>query len=79
MDLSGVMFCRVTGKVFLPWGIVKSEELLGLSVEKPKIMHLHCTQTLSFEGGVHYSHDGGVIDVDGGERLVVSHFFKSIS
>ena len=34
MDLAGIMFCRIIGEVFLSWGVVKSEEVLGFSIEK---------------------------------------------
>ena len=79
MYLTGMMFRRIIGKVFLSWGIVESEEVLGFSIKKPKVAHFHCAGALAFDGVVHYPHCGGVVDVDGGERLVVSHFFKSRS
>ncbi len=77
MYVGRVVFRGIIAQVFLPGVIVKFEVLLCFAIKKPKVLHLHCTGALAFDGIVDNANSGSVVYVNWRWWLWVSKFGKS--
>ena len=71
-----VMFTLVVSKVFFPRVIFNVEFTLLNRICNPKESHFHGTRSLAFYCIVGNTDSSGVVAVDGGGRLWVSHFLQ---
>lgn len=72
-------FGLVVAQIFLSWVMPDGENTLCFLTQQPKISHVHGTRTLPLDGIVDDAHGGGVVAVDGGGRLGMSHFLEGKS
>ena len=74
MNLPKVMFGGIIGKIFNAGLVVKLEILLGHLVKQPKILHFHCTRSLSLNRVIHDAYGGSIVAMDWRLRLWVAQF-----
>ena len=72
-------FGLVVAQIFLSWVMPDGQNTLCFLTQQPKISHVHGTRTLPLDGIVDDAHGGGVVAVDGGGRLGMSHFLEGKS
>ena len=72
-------FSLVVAQIFLSWVMPDGQNTLCFLTQQPKISHVHGTRTLPFDGILDDAHGGGVVAVDGGGRLGMSHFLEGKS
>ena len=77
MVSSRVVFRPIVGIICFAWTPKKFELLLAFSVAEPMETHVHsfCTFWLYFSIDNCISH--GIVGLDGGRRLCMSHFFEN--
>ena len=74
-----VVFRGIIPEVLLPGVVFNIEHFLCLMAQQPKISHVHCTRTLSFDCVRANAHRRAVIAMDGGGWLGMSHLLKGES
>ena len=72
-----VGFAEEVAHIFCPWMLANGQHFLNFLAEKPEISHFHRAQPLAFNRVVNDARSGGVVNMDGGWRLRVSHFFQN--
>ena len=71
-----MVFRGIIPEVLLPGVVFNIEQFLCLMAQQPKISHVHCTRTLSFDCVRANAHHRDVIAMYGGGWLGMANFFQ---
>ena len=68
------VFRLVVAQILLSWVMADGQDALCLLTQQPEISHVHRPRPLPFNGVMADADGGGIIAMDGGGWLGVSHF-----
>ena len=69
-----VVFRLVVAQILLSWVMADGQDALCPLTQQPKISHVHRPQTLPLDGVIEDADVGGIIAIDSGGWLGMSHF-----
>ena len=70
---AAVVFRLVVAQILLTWVMANGQDALCLLTHQPEVSHVHRPRTLPFDGVMEDANGSGIITLDGGGWLGMSH------